>query len=62
MQNEVKNILNLVKEQRTFDFTGNQLPMLERRIQKRVSATRTKNFEDYYIYLNNNPNEIDNLI
>ena len=62
MKNEIKNILNLVKEQRAFDFIGNQIPMLERRIQKRVYATSTKNFEDYYIYLNNNSNEIDNLI
>ncbi|MCK4663263.1 MAG: protein-glutamate O-methyltransferase CheR [Bacteroidales bacterium] len=62
MKNEIKNLLNLVKEQRAFDFTGYHLTMLERRIEKRVYATYNKNFDDYFEYLNSHPVEIDSLI
>ncbi|MDA3955034.1 MAG: protein-glutamate O-methyltransferase CheR [Bacteroidales bacterium] len=60
--NKFSKILNLVKEQRNFDFTGSQESMLERRIQKRIHATNNKNIDDYFEYLNNNSAEIDNLI
>ena len=62
MNNKIKNILNLVKEQRAFDFTGSQASMMERRIQKRINATNNKGIDDYIEYLNNNSGEIDNLI
>ena len=59
---ELKEILNHLQEQRGFDFSGYRIPMLERRIQKRVFATHSKNIADYLTYLTQNPNEFDNLI
>jgi len=62
MKNNIKHIVKFVKEQRAYDFTGNYLSMLERRIQKRLHATDCENFDDYFVYLKTNNNEIDNLI
>jgi chemotaxis protein methyltransferase CheR len=56
------NILNLLKHQRGFDFSGYRQSMLERRIQKRVYATNTRNFDNYFEYLKQYPDEFDNLI
>lgn len=56
------NILNLLKEQRGFDFSGYRTSMLERRVQKRMYATNNKNFDDYLAYLHQNSDELDNLI
>lgn len=58
----LKNIPDILKEQRAFDFTGYHESMLERRIQKRITATNNKNFDDYFEYLNRHPDELDNLI
>jgi len=62
MKTKIKNILNLLKEQRGFDFTGYRTSMLERRIQKRIYDTNQKNFDDYFEYLIRQPDELDNLI
>jgi chemotaxis methyl-accepting protein methylase len=62
MTETIKHILTLVKEQRAFDFTGSHLPMLERRIKKRIHATNNNNFKDYFEYLNSHQSELDNLI
>ena len=51
-----------MKEQRGFDFTGYRTSMLERRVQKRVYSTNSKNFDDYLEYLDHHPGELDNLI
>ena len=58
----LQNILELLKEQRGFDFTGYRESMLERRVQKRVYDTNSKNLDDYRRYLDRYPNELDNLI
>ena len=60
--NKLKNILNLLKELRGFDFNGYRAPMLERRVHKRVLATNTRNIDNYLIFLNHQPEEFDNLI
>lgn len=62
MKTEIKNILDLLQEQRGFDFTGYRTAMLERRIQKRIYSTNSKNFDDYLEYLTRQPDELDNLI
>jgi len=62
MKTKIKNILNLLKEQRGFDFTGYRTAMLERRIQKRIYGTNQKNFDDYFEYLIRHKDELDNLI
>ena len=60
--NKLSDILKLLNEQRGFDFSGYRRSMLERRIQKRIYATKKKNSKDYLEYLANNHNELDNLI
>ncbi|NQU84188.1 MAG: protein-glutamate O-methyltransferase CheR [Mariniphaga sp.] len=63
MKNQpLTNILNLLKKQRGFDFTGYRTSMLERRIQKRLYSTKQKKITDYLDFLINHPNELDNLI
>ncbi len=58
----LKSILNLLKEQRSFDFSGYRNSMLERRIEKRIFATKCKDMEDYLDYLIIHSEELDNLI
>lgn len=55
-------ILNYVKDQRGFDFSGYRPAMLERRIQKRIYGSQCKGLTDYLNYLTANPDELDNLI
>lgn len=58
----LKDILLLLQEQRGFDFSGYRSTMLERRLQKRIYSTNSKNSEEYFTYLNQNSDEFDNLI
>ena len=58
----LKNILNILKEKRSMDFSGYRVSMLERRIQKRIYTTKSKNLKDYLEYLNENHDELDHLI
>ncbi|MCK5822915.1 MAG: hypothetical protein KAG95_02865, partial [Bacteroidales bacterium] len=62
MESDIRDILNFIKNQRAYDFTGYQLSMLLRRIQKRLNATNNKNLDEYFEYLKSNPDETDNLI
>jgi chemotaxis protein methyltransferase CheR len=58
----LNDILFLLKNQRGFDFSGYRTPMLERRVNKRMLATRCKSYDEYLDYLKNNADELDNLI
>ncbi len=58
----LKTILNLLQEQRNYDFSGYRNSMLEHRIEKRIFATKCKDIEDYLDYLNIHSEELDNLI
>ena len=58
----LKGILNLLKEQRGFDFTGYRSAMLERRIQKRIYASKSEDLADYFEYLKLNTSELDHLV
>ncbi len=60
--NRLKKILSLLNERRGCDFSGYRFSMLERRIQKRVFSTHSKNIEGYLEYLTHHPDEFDNLI
>ncbi|MDA3906211.1 MAG: protein-glutamate O-methyltransferase CheR [Bacteroidales bacterium] len=63
MKNQkLKDVLNLLHEQRGFDFSGYRISMLERRVQKRVFATHSKDLNEYITFLNHHPDEFDNLI
>lgn len=62
MKQKINRILNYLHDQRGYDFTGNRLSMLERRISKRFFPTKTKDFEKYFQYLQKNQQELDHLI
>ncbi len=62
MNPAVSQIVNLLKESRNLDFTGNRESMLERRITKRLFPSASNSLEDYYDYLKTNPAELDSLI
>lgn len=62
MKQIVDRILQHVHKQRGYDFRGNHLSMLQRRIYKRVYTTNTDSFENYYDYLVSNPQEMNELI
>jgi chemotaxis methyl-accepting protein methylase len=55
-------ILNFLHDQRGFDFSGNRLSMLERRITKRLYTTKCDSLEEYYDYIILHPQECDKLI
>lgn len=59
---ELKNILNILKDQRGFDFSGYRTSMLNRRVQKRIYATKSNSLEEYIEHLNHHPEELDKLI
>jgi len=59
---KLNRILNVLFEQRGFDFSGYRRSMLERRVQKRIYSTKSKNLDDYLEYLLHHPDELDNLI
>ena len=61
-KNEIDKILNLLHNVRDYDFAGCSMPMLNRRIRKRIFSTKTENFNSYYKYLQNTPEEFDALI
>lgn len=58
----LKDIINILKQERNMDFSGYRIPMLERRIQKRINTTKSKNLQNYLGYINEHQDELDNLI
>lgn len=59
---DLKNILSFLRENRGFDFSGYRTSMLNRRIQKRISATKSADINKYEEYLKQNNSELDKLI
>jgi chemotaxis protein methyltransferase CheR len=55
-------ILNYLLEKRGFDFSGYHPAMLARRIGRRLTATRCKDFGEYLSCLQENADELDHLI
>lgn len=62
MNNDLKRILNYLNEKRGVDFTGYRATMLERRVRQRFPFTKCKNCNNYFHYLQENPDELNNLI
>lgn len=61
-KNEIKKILDLLHKVRGYDFTGCSMPMLNRRIEKRIFATKTDSFNSYLKFLQITPEEFDALV
>ena len=62
MGHNINSIMNFLHDQRGFDFSGNRLSILERRITKRLYPTKCSNFEEYFDYIILHPQECENLI
>lgn len=62
MKQEINQILDYLHNRRGYDFSGNRSAMLERRITKRLFATGTKDYTEYYTHLLNHPEELDKLL
>ena len=58
----VNIILGILHDKRGFDFSGYRLSMLNRRIQKRLYATKSASYIEYEEYLRQNDSELENLI
>ena len=62
MDKKLEIILDYLNETRGFDFSGYRSSMIERRIRKRLSATRTKDYNEYLRFAQKQTDELDNLI
>jgi len=62
MNPEIEIILSYLTEKRGVDFSGNRPALIERRINTRLTATKTVDFHDYRDYLTTHPKELDSLI
>jgi len=62
MNNDLVLIVNYLTEKRGFDFSGYRPAMVERRIRKRLMATKSVNFDEYRHYLEKHPDELDDLL
>jgi len=62
MNNDLKRILNYLKEKRSFDFSGYRTSMVERRVKHRFPSIKCKSYHAYFHYLQENPDELDNLL
>lgn len=59
---KINKILFLLKEKKGIDFSGYRESMLERRIKKRISATKCENYDDYLQFIHKYPYELEQLI
>ncbi|MCP4118089.1 MAG: protein-glutamate O-methyltransferase CheR [Desulfobacteraceae bacterium] len=62
MNNELKRILSYLNEKHGLDFSGYRVSMVERRVGQRFPFAKCDNYNDYFLYLQDNPDELDNLI
>src|SRR5205814_10687536 len=56
-ENDFETLLEYLKRNRGFDFTGYKRPSLIRRIDKRMAAVRAKDYAEYQDYLEVHPEE-----
>ena len=62
MSKDLALILNYLNKKRGFNFSGYRTSMLERRVRQRFPSTKCKNYNDYFHFLRENSDELDNLI
>lgn len=62
MTKDLGLILNYLNEKRGFDFSGYRIPMVARRLQQRFPSIKCEGDSDYFNYLQENPDELDNLL
>lgn len=62
MKNDPNSVINYLKDKRGFDFSGYRTSMIERRVNKRLSATSCKTYPEYFLHLKKQPAELDHLV
>src|SRR5262245_12341535 len=58
---EFEALLNFLKEQRGFDFTGYKRASLMRRVRRQMDQIGISDYSDYYDYLELHPDEFTGL-
>lgn len=58
----LESFLDEVRERQGLDFNSYKTPTILRRLQRRIVATNSQNFEDYLEYLNAHPEEYQRLV
>ncbi len=58
---ELENLLEYIKRNRGFDFSGYKRPSLSRRISKRMQTVDVENYSEYLDYLEVHQDEFVNL-
>ena len=58
---DIEELLDFLRDERGFDFTGYKRPSLGRRIAKRMHETRTNDAAGYRAYLERHPDEFVQL-
>ncbi|MEO6458112.1 MAG: CheR family methyltransferase, partial [Chloroflexia bacterium] len=62
VEREVRLLLDQLREHRGFDFRAYKLATIQRRLQRRMVATNTRDLAEYKLYLENHPEEYQRLI
>jgi len=62
MVKELEIVLKYLNEKRGFDFSGYRASMIERRAEKRLLASKCKNYDEYLHFIREHTDELDNLI
>ena len=58
---QLDELLEYLREQRGFDFTGYKRPNVERRVGKRMSDVGVQSYRQYQEHLETHPEEFANL-
>jgi len=58
---DFEQLVEYIKSNRGFDFTGYKRPSLQRRFEKRMQAARVESFSDYRAFLEHHPDEFIDL-
>ena len=57
----LENVLEFIRTNRGFDFTGYKRPSLQRRISKRMQTIGVEGYENYLVHLETHPEEFVEL-
>lgn len=60
-ENQLQKIFQLIRTQSGHDFSNYKINTIVRRVTNRITVNHIANIEDYVLFLQNNPSEIENL-
>ncbi|MGA1874500.1 MAG: CheR family methyltransferase [bacterium] len=62
MEEEAERIVTYLKNKHGFDFSGYRSSLIERRLDRRMKATKSTDFSEYLSYLEDHQDELHNLV